>query len=430
MELTSTKIVVLTLLGAIRLFFGLVPLKITKRLQLWGQQHQQGIPQLVVQQRHAQVDLSVSLCLCFGGGVLLATCFIHMIPEVREYIEAVKGSDKSLLPSDSEFPYAELFVCIGFFLVYIIEEIAHKYFLYHNKSEPKSSNPLPQEREPCSTVEMELNKTEEKKEPEPLVVSAWTRSKSSTRIVPATSQVHLLASNLSLDEKDLKTPAVTSIQCLPKPPVPHHHHVHHHHMHHHHHHTVSGDAEESLMGHLRSALVVLALSFHSVFEGLAIGLQRTERGVWYLFTAVSIHACAILFCVGMELVMSGMKFVNMVIYVVVLSVMSPLGVMFGILATIHGPGDDGSQSLVVAVLQGIAGGTILYITFFEVLDREKKRETGSSSLRLLFTLVGFALMVALEAAGGHEHEHGNPQSHEMEAEISTSEAITVYALGS
>lgn len=65
---------------------------------------------------YSQVDITVSLCLSLGGGVLLATCFIHMIPEVRHAIESHSG------PAAHQFPFTELLVCIGFFIVYIVEE--------------------------------------------------------------------------------------------------------------------------------------------------------------------------------------------------------------------------------------------------------------------------------------------------------------------
>lgn len=171
-----------------------------------------------------------------------------------------------------------------------------------------------------------------------------------------------------------------------------------------------------MLGHLRSLMVVLALSFHSVFEGLAIGLQPTTRDVWYLFTAVSIHASAILFCVGMELVMSSMRLLNMVAYIVLLALVSPLGVALGVVVTSAGGGEDSGeeatiggiaatpgQALAIGALQAVAGGTILYITFFEVLQREKRRTDSVGPLRLACVLVGFLLMVGLQVIGGHEH---------------------------
>lgn len=52
-----------------------------------------------------------------------------------------------------------------------------------------------------------------------------------------------------------------------------------------------------------------------------------------------------------------------------------------------------------AVLQGLAAGTILYVTFFEVLDRERKKDTAPGLLKLLFTMIGFFLMFSLEVVG-------------------------------
>jgi zinc transporter 1/2/3 len=408
MELVSTKILVLTLLGVIRLFFGLIPLKITKKLKLWGES---GVSHKLVEQRRVRVDTAISLCLCFGGGVLLATCFIHMIPEVRESIEAVKRSGSSVISHDTSFPFAELLICCGFFLVYVIEEVAHRLFVHSGHSKPCTHSPAPQ---CCSTIEAELKKTEGTtgdkftfRDDTDVPVSARSRPGTGGKIVPASSQVHLIASSLSLEQSGKDSDAFT----LPQHPtiitVASHSNCHScdgkakSEMLHHHHsgfalHSLS---QESMVGSLRKFLVVVALSFHSVFEGLAIGLQQTQRDVWYLFTAVIIHACAILFCIGLELVMSGIRLLNIVLYIVILALVSPLGVVIGILVTVHSSSDGPQQGLVVAVLQGIAGGTILYITFFEVLDREKRKETGCGLVRIVFILVGFSIMVALQAVG-------------------------------
>ena len=94
--------------------------------------------------------------LCIGGGVLLCTVFVHMIPEVRENIESARklgvwgqsheehenhghehenehghgheddhhGHDHS----DHGYPLAELVVCAGFFIIYFIEASVTKFF--------------------------------------------------------------------------------------------------------------------------------------------------------------------------------------------------------------------------------------------------------------------------------------------------------------
>jgi hypothetical protein len=51
-------------------------------------------------------------------------------------------------------------------------------------------------------------------------------------------------------------------------------------------------------------------------------------------------------------------------------------------------------------LQGLAGGTLLYITFYEVLDKDKLSKLGMNGLGGCFLLIlGFSVMAGLEAAG-------------------------------
>ena len=408
MELVYTKILVLTLLGVLRLFFGLVPLKITKKLKLWGES---GVSHRLVNQRRQCVDTAISFCLSFGGGVLLATCFIHMIPEVRESLEAVKRSGSSVISHNTSFPFAEFIICCGFFLVYVIEEVAHRVFLH---SGHKESCVRPASPQCFPTAETELEKADNNtgdkfsfKSDTYVPRSAKSRPGTSGKIVPASSQVHLIASTLSLEQSGKESgvspvpqhstliSVAGKVNCYPsdveaKSEALHHHHA-----------GFSLDSlkQETMVGSLRRFLVVLALSFHSLFEGLAIGVQQTQRDVWYLFTAVSIHACAILFCIGLELVTSGVRVFNLILYIVTLALVSPLGVVIGILVTVKSSTEGPTQDLVVAVLQGIAGGTILYITFFEVLDREKRKRTGCGIMRLAFILIGFSVMVALQVLG-------------------------------
>ena len=67
----------------------------------------------------------MSAMLCIGGGVLLATVFIHMIPEVRESLQNAKHNSGN---EDHGYPLAELVVCAGFFIIFLIEALVHKIF--------------------------------------------------------------------------------------------------------------------------------------------------------------------------------------------------------------------------------------------------------------------------------------------------------------
>lgn len=59
--------------------------------------------------------------LGFGGGVLLCTTFLHLLPEVAETFEELNYTP------DMEIHYAELLMCVGFFVMYFVEECVHVY---------------------------------------------------------------------------------------------------------------------------------------------------------------------------------------------------------------------------------------------------------------------------------------------------------------
>lgn len=61
----------------------------------------------------------------------------------------------------------------------------------------------------------------------------------------------------------------------------------------------------ALKATLRGFLVILALSLHAVFEGIALGLTHSANSAWFLFFAIASHKYVISFCIGMQFVSSG-----------------------------------------------------------------------------------------------------------------------------
>ncbi|KAL1420860.1 hypothetical protein MTO96_004239 [Rhipicephalus appendiculatus] len=78
------------------LLSGLLPIWLVKRLSMarWG-------------------NKAFAFLVCIGGGVLFATSFLHLLPEVREGFEKLT----------TDFPVTEGVVCVGFLAVYALEEI-------------------------------------------------------------------------------------------------------------------------------------------------------------------------------------------------------------------------------------------------------------------------------------------------------------------
>lgn len=64
---TTAKIACMVLTGVVPVILGLIPLKVGRYINAENIRHQ----------------VIVSCLLCFGGGILLATSMLHMLPEVN-----------------------------------------------------------------------------------------------------------------------------------------------------------------------------------------------------------------------------------------------------------------------------------------------------------------------------------------------------------
>merc|ERR1719310_1370704 len=106
------------------------------------------------------------------------------------------------------------------------------------------------------------------------------------------------------------------------------------------------------------------------------------------------------------MISSGVKKIKIIIYIIFLSINTPLGILIGVIVTIHVEEASAQHIFLIGVLQGLAAGTLLYITFFEVLARDKLTKYGMSGLAgALAVILGFAFMGGMEAAPGLSHSH-------------------------
>ena len=102
MEVVWAKVTAMSILGIVSLILGLLPLKVGPKME-----------------RHPFMrNTVISMLLCFGGGVLMATCFTHILPEVIESFESVEATEHK--------PIGEIVFCAGFFLIYFLEELVHR----------------------------------------------------------------------------------------------------------------------------------------------------------------------------------------------------------------------------------------------------------------------------------------------------------------
>ncbi|EDV49123.1 zinc transporter ZIP1 [Drosophila erecta] len=335
-------------------------------------------------QTNARSAIVVKCLLYFGGGVLLATTFLHLLPEVQEVVEVLQECG---VIGKLTFPLAELLMCCGFFLMYFIEEAMHTYVHHHQKDEAGAAFERGHSiRNSHLMKPTEGNNTTPSAPPAPLAGTAEL----------GTLSVQNLLQN-DLEQQKFATKQQQQVNG--------HGHSHGHGHGHSHLPVIADDAAagDMLASSLRGLFIVSALSLHELFEGMAIGLESSASSVWFMFGAVSAHKLVLAFCVGVELIVARTRMLLAVIYVVTFAVVSPLGIGIGILIN-HGQETSG-PSLISAILQGFACGTLIYVVFFEILS---KNRSGLRAYLALF--VGFLLMFGLQqltSSGGHGHSHSH-----------------------
>ncbi|XP_062994021.1 zinc transporter ZIP2 [Elgaria multicarinata webbii] len=292
-QLLAVKIGCLAGLLVVPLLCGLIP-----ALVKWFQSN-------MARGKHRRI---LSFIGCFAAGVFLGACIMHMVADALGDIqeEIQKRRHQGGLPhktnctseedNDSDnYPFGELIICFGFFLVFIIESVV--------------------------------------------------------------------------------------LHCCPQA------------VHSHGDHENQDDHKDPPESHssFRAFVLFLSLSFHSVFEGLAIGVQKEETAAIQLCLAVLIHKGIVAFSLALKLVQSGTNIRWRVLYLVVFALMSPAGIGVGIGVSLSN--GDGS-SLAQAVLEGVAAGTFLYVTFLEILPYElRSRESPLS--KFFFISLGFCIMAII-----------------------------------
>ncbi|XP_015782250.1 zinc transporter ZIP1-like [Tetranychus urticae] len=320
MSLLEVRIFVMILLFGLTMLIGYGPVFL---FHLW--QKKRGtllLPDQDLSSKHAKI---LHLLLVFGGGVLLATCFVHMIPEITENYESFmsrknngSSENEGLLGDDEKkdkVPWVEICVCIGLFITYLID----------------------------TSVVMAIEKS----------TSHQQRN-----------EMNLPENNLDNENED----SGANVQIL-----------------------------SYRTRFFKGLIIVIAFLAHSIFDGVAIGLQSTTTSIWTVFFAICLHKFVVVFAIGFELFQKTASLTLTCIHLAIFSATSPFGILLTLILEQDGLAEDGS--LTIILFSAIATGAILYIVFLEILRTEPP--AGINGLVHLTTLVaGFTLMSVISIVVG------------------------------
>lgn len=133
---------------------------------------------------------------------------------------------------------------------------------------------------------------------------------------------------------------------------------------------------------------MIALSVHSIFEGLAAGLQTDLQDLLNIVFAIVIHKSAAASSLGIALVKNFPNDFTLVRRLMfTFSIASPLGVILGMI--LQNAGD-----IYNIVFSSLAAGTFVYIACTEVVV-EQFSVPGNRFLKLFCFLIGATMITCL-----------------------------------
>ena len=147
-------------------------------------------------------------------------------------------------------------------------------------------------------------------------------------------------------------------------------------------------------------ILLLALGFHGLFEGISLGIQKTIRDTLFLLLGVALHKWAAALTLGISFVRSGISKKNYVIMILIFSFISPIGIALGLILT------SISNDYVAGIFLSLSVGTFIYIACSEVVvdefsGNEKKWPKFLMFLFGAIVIVGFNMIELFTESGEH-----------------------------
>lgn len=118
-----------------------------------------------------------------------------------------------------------------------------------------------------------------------------------------------------------------------------------------------------------SAVLAIALSVHSLFAGIVIGLTPSIAATWVVNFTILAHKWCVALALGVNFALTKTDTKKALIWIIIFAASTPLGIIIGLIAEI---GDE----TVLGILNALAAGTFFYVSMTEVVPNEfdKKKD--------------------------------------------------------
>jgi zinc transporter 1/2/3 len=134
-------------------------------------------------------------------------------------------------------------------------------------------------------------------------------------------------------------------------------------------------------------ILLIALSVHGVFEGIALGVMNTIKECSILFSAIILHKWAAAFALGISFYKSGTETDLFIKMIIIFTSFGPLGIIIGMIFSDAG-------NLMKGIMLSISGGTFIYVAASEVIVEEFSL-SKKTNIKFMWFLIGGLLTFVL-----------------------------------
>ena len=134
-------------------------------------------------------------------------------------------------------------------------------------------------------------------------------------------------------------------------------------------------------------ILLIALSVHGIFEGIALGVMNTIRECSILFSAIVLHKWAASFALGISFYKSGTEKELFIKMILLFTSFGPIGIIIGMIFSDAG-------NLIKGIMLSISGGTFIYVAASEVIVEEFSL-SKKTNIKFLWFLAGGLLTFIL-----------------------------------
>eukprot|EP00794_Sanderia_malayensis_P009902 gene9902-10915_t len=325
----------------------------------------------------------VGLCNCFAGGVFFSTCLLDLLPLVRDKMNSALLE----VNTSTHFPLGEFIAAFGFILMLATELVVHSlgkddwlgdHAHVGRDMEDFEHEPLLRNRRDIkygaqddeSQISSGKQVQQENGGPSPPLDAG--------DITPINDDVFKAQSSRPTTPSEFGD-EITCIQSRPKSKLK----------------RTKSISSVNVVVHssFRIYILIIALSLHSLFEGLSVGLFTEVDTLIQILIALLIHKSILAFALGVKLIDGGLPGKKIVKGIILFAAMAPIGVGLGL--AVLSSVSHVANFFCSGILQGLATGSFLYVTFFEILPEEFSLTNTNKGQKVLTLMFGFFLIAGM-----------------------------------